>query len=655
MKKRGWGFDTEGMDTRVRPQDDFYHYANGGWQDKNPIPKAESRWGSFLILRYETDKKLKAILDELENGAAPKAGTPERMVRDFTRSGLNIERRTQLGLKPLLPLISRIRALKHRGEVMDMTATLSRIGVSAPFGVGIDQDSKDTTRYILHIFQDGLGMPDCEYYLNDDPESLRVRNAYAAYVAGTLKLMGRTTKTIKDEQKRIMALETALARVSMDKVSRREIEKTYNKMNMTQLQKHASGIDWKRFMTKIGAPKATSFIVMQPLFIRGVDELLTLIPLEDWKLYLEWQLVSDYAGALTPAFERQTWQFYGATLTGAKAMKPRWRRVLNAVNSTLAEPLGRIYVRKHFTEHAKRKMNALVDDLFEAYEARIKNLDWMSAPTKKKALQKLHAMGRKIGYPDKWRSYTSLVIRPDDYIGNLMRSAAFEHKREMRKLPKKVDRSEWYCAPQIVNAFNAPNLNDITFPAAILQPPFFDPDGDAALNYGAIGAVIGHEITHSFDDEGAKFDKDGNLREWWTAEDKKRFQQRSKIIEEQYSKYEVADGIKVNGKLTLGENIADLGGMAIAYDAYQTYLAKHGREDIDGFSPEQRFFLGFALFERENVRPEFEKMATLTDPHSPGVFRINGPMANSTPFYLAFGVKKGDALYRDVKVRTTVW
>lgn len=653
MSKSGW--DVRNMDTRVRPQNDFYHYANGGWTARNPIPKAESRWGAFLILRYETDKQLKAILDELETARALKAGTPERLVRDFYRSGMDMKKRNALNLKPIQPLIRRIRDAKDMRALEAVMADLNRIGVAAPFGAAIDQDAKKTTRYILHLFQDGLGMPDRDYYLKNDKESARVRTAYERHVAAMLRLMGRSPAKARKETSVIMAFETTLATASMDKVSRREIEKTYNKHSLTSLQKLAPAIDWKRYFVRIGARAQSSYIVMQPDFLASVSKMMAEVPLGEWKTYLEWQLVNDFAGALTDAFAKQSFSFYGMTLTGTKEMKPLWRRALSAVNGSLGEPLGRIYVKKHFTPEAKRKMNALVDDLFEAYEARIKNLTWMSPTTKKKALEKLRAMGRKIGYPDVWRSYAKLRVLPGDYAGNLMRAAEFSHARDMRRLLKPVDTREWYCAPQVVNAFNAPNMNDITFPAAILQPPFFDPNGDAALNYGAIGSVIGHEITHSFDDEGAKFDKKGNLKEWWTPADKKRFADRSKIIERQYSAYEVADGIKVNGKLTLGENIADLGGAAIALDAYEAHLRKHKGGDIEGFTPIQRYFLGLALFERENVRPEFEKMATLTDPHSPGMFRINGVVANIDAFYKAFGVKKGDALYRDPAVRTTVW
>lgn len=649
----GWKNVAGGMDTKARPQDDFYRYANGAWCDRTEIPKAESRWGSFVALRYDTDKKLKRILDELASQKRARPGSAEQMIRDFQRSGMDTKRRAALGGKPLFPFFARIDAIASIRDLQDVVADLHRVGVGPLFGAGVDQDAKKTTRYILHLFQDGLGLPDRDYYLKDDAESVRVRTAYRAHIESMFRLHKR--KDAKAAAETVMRVETALAREQMDKVSRREIEKTYNKRTLPELRKLAPSIDWDRYLSRIGAGEERSFIVMQPDYLRAVSGMLASLPLADWKTYLAWQVTNDLAGLLSPAFVRQDFAFYGTVLTGVKHMKPLWRRTLAAVNGSLGEALGQLYVKRYFTAEAKRKMGELVDDLFEAYRERIKALDWMSPATKKKALRKLSKMNRKIGYPDKWKSYRGLVIRPDDFFGNALRSTEYEHKREMKKLRGPIDRHEWFMFPQTVNAYNAPNLNEIVFPAAILQPPFFDPDGDAALNYGCIGAVIGHEITHGFDDEGAKYDENGNLRDWWTAEDKKRFEAKGRLVVRQYDAYEVADGVKVNGKLTLGENIADFGGLVIGYEAYQRHLAKHGRKDIGGFTPEQRYFLGFALFERENVRPEFEKMATLTDPHSPGPFRINGPVANYERFYEAFGVGKGDKLYRDPSVRTTVW
>lgn len=652
--RTAWGFDTKDLDSKVRPQDDFYHYASGSWLARHPIPANESRWGSFTMLRYETDLRLRAILTKLESARCAK-GSPEQMIRDFFRSGMNEADRTKQGTKPLLPWLTKIRAMKNDKDLLATIAALHRIGVGVLFGSATDQDSKQSTKYILHVYQDGLGMPDRDYYLKNDAESKRVRSAYLLYLPKVLKLIGLKKGEAARATQVIMEIETKLAKASMKKEDRRDAEKTYHKKTPKELQKLAPAVDWYRYFALIGAKTPKAVIAMQPEFLKAVSKIIKETPLEDLKIYFAFHLVNDYAGYLSPAFVRTSFSFYGTVLGGTKKMRPLWRRVLTAVNGNLGELLGKIYVKQYFPPAAKREMNRLVDDLFEAYENRLKGLDWMSKATKKKAVRKLHAMNRKIGYPDKWKSYTGLVIRPDEYAGNALRASEFEHRRDMRKLAKPIDRGEWFMFPQTVNAYFAPNLNDIVFPAGILQPPFFDPDADDAINYGSIGTVIGHEITHGFDDQGSKFDHQGNLKSWWTKADRARFEKKAKIIEQQYSGFTVADGVSVNGKLTLGENIADLGGLAIAFDAYQLRLKKTGRNDRDGFTPEQRFFLGFTLFDRENTRPEFEKMAALTDPHSPTLFRINGPLANLNAFYGAYGVQPNHRLYRAPKVRTTVW
>ena len=650
--KTHWGFDTSARDLTTRPQDDFYRHAAGGWLDKNPIPKNESRWGSFMMLRFDTDKKLKNIFTELLALKKVTKGTSEQLIRDFYRSGMDMKTRNAQGLKPIAPLLKSVDAITSHSDLHKLIPELHTAGVGVFFGAAVDQDSKDSTKYILHMYQDGLGLPDRDYYLKDDAESKRIYNAYLPYVEGLFRLMGR--KDTKVAQEAVLRIETELAKVSMSKEDRRDADKTYHKKNIAALTKLAP-YNWDMYFKEMGARNPKNVIVMQPDFYTAVSKLLKSASLEDLKTYIAFHIVNDYAGYLSSKIVTHQFSFYGEVLQGLKEMKPLWRRTLNAVNGSLGEQIGKLYVQMYFPKEAKRKMDLLVDDLFEAYEARLKSLDWMSPATKKKALKKLRAMNRKIGYPTKWKSYKGLEIRPDDYAGNAMRSARFEHRREMRKLGKSIDRGEWFMYPQTVNAYFAPNLNDIVFPAAILQPPFFDLNADDAVNYGSIGSVIGHEITHGFDDQGSKYDEKGNLKSWWTKADRARFEKYAKIIEEQYNSYTVADGVKVNGKLTLGENIADLGGIAIAYDAYQRRLKKTGRKDIDGLTPEQRYFLGVSLFERENTRPEFEKMAVLTDPHSPSKFRINGPLANMQAFYDAYGVSKGDKLYREPKVRTTVW
>lgn len=654
MAHTGWGFATSNMDLKVAPQDDFYHYANGGWLKKNRIPKTESRWGSFTILRYQTEHQLKAIVEEVSALKRATAGTPSQQIRDLYRSGMDIQRRNELGLSPLAEFRKQIDSVHDLRTLQNAVGTLHRIGVGVLFDLSLDQDAKNSERYLLYLGQDGLGMPDCDYYLKQDKESRRVRDAYEKYVSGLFILLGYKKADAAAAAKRLLKTETALARYFMNKVDRRVIEKIYNRKTVAELSRLAPSIDWKRYFKNEGVPDLHELVVMQPQYLKGLEKLLHEISLEDWREYLTFHLVNDFAGALSERFIRHSFSFYGRILSGTKTMKPRWRRVLSTVNGMLGEQLGKLYVARHFDRASKMKMNELVDDLFDVYKERIKNLNWMNAATKKKALQKLKMMSRKIGYPNKWKSYKGLHIRPDDYVGNLIRATEFEHKRAIRKLKKKVDRDEWFMYPQTVNAYYASTLNDIAFPAAILQPPFFNLHADDAVNYGSIGSVIGHEMTHGFDDEGAKFDGKGNLKKWWTKKDEKLFKKKGGALVRQFDTYQL-HGVHVNGKLTLGENIADLGGVSIAYDAYQKRLKKTGRKDIDGFTPEQRFFLAFAEFERELCRPEFQKTHMLIDTHSPGIFRINGPASNLPEFYEAFAVTPAHKLYRKPSARAKIW
>ena len=643
------------MDAGVRPQNDFYKYANGGWLKKNKIPEHEASWGSFIMLRYDTEKKLRSLVAKSLKLKNHRVGTPEQMVADLYRSGLDMKKRNALGIKPLQPWLDMISKIKDVMSLVTTLAHLEKIGGGGPFGLMIDQDMKNSERYIIYLCQSGLGMPDRDYYLKDDAESLRVRTAYIKHLEAMFVLMGKTKAEAKQSQEIVMRLETAIAKISMTKEDLRDVDKTYHKMKLPALAKLVQNIDWTTYFKIIGAKRVRNVVVMQPNFMKAINVMMENESIEDWKTYLTWHLVGGAASYLSEKFERQSFAFYGTTLAGVKVMKPAWRRSLRAVNGNLGEVLGKLYVDEYFGVEAKKKIVELVADLFTAYEARIKNLDWMSSATKKKALKKLHQMVRKLGYPDKWKSYRGLVIKSGEYFGNAVRATLFEHARIMRRLSKPVDRKEWLMTPQTVNAYCNFGTNDIVFPAAILQPPFFSTEADDALNYGAMGTVIGHEITHGFDDQGCKFDGKGNRKTWWTKADQKRFDKKAKVLIKQFNEYKVAGGLHVNGQLTLGENIADLGGASIAYDAYQLRLKKTGQKNIDGFTPEQRFFLSFALFERELRRPEAEKMQVLTDPHSPGNFRINGPVSNLPEFYSAFDVKRGDKLYREPKNRAKIW
>ncbi len=654
MKKNN-RVDVTGLDTKVRPQDDYFAYANGGWIAANPIPPQESRWGSFTKLRYDVEQKLHRILMELLEKKSLPAGSPERMLHDFFAAGMNMKQRNAAGLSPLQGILASVSKAKTKEDIAKLLPKLHSMGLGVFFGAGVDQDSKQSTKYILHFFQSGLGMPDRDYYLKDDAESVRVRDAYTKHVAAVFKLMGRDKKEVQTLTEGLLALETAIARISMTKEDRRDAEKVYHKKSIKQLQTLAPYLSWKEYCKAIGAKDITQVIVMQPQFFAGLGKILATTPLETIQSYIAWHIVNDYSGYLSDPFIKQSFSFYSVTLAGTKTMKPLWRRVLGATSASLGDLLGRLFVEKHFDVRAKKIMDHMVQDLFTAYEARIRALDWMSPATKKKALLKLKAMNPKIGYPKKWRSYKGLVVKADDYACNAMRSAAFEFKRNLKKLGKALDRDEWHMNAHTVNAYFAPNLNDIVFPAGILQPPFFSPDAHPAQNYGAIGSVIGHEITHGFDDDGSKFDHHGNMKEWWTKEDRARFMKKAKKIEKQFDQYTVADGIKVNGRLTLGENIADLGGVSIALDAYHLRYGKDTEKDPDGFTAIERFFLGFALFEREHCRPEVEKLMVLTDPHSPAKFRINGTLTNVQEFYDAYSLKEKDGLYRAPKDRTKIW
>lgn len=643
-KQAYWGFDTKNIDRSVRPQDDFYHYANGNWLKKAKIPPEESRWGSFTILRYETERQLKTIVE----------GTGHPLVRGIYRSAMDMPRRNNLGVLPIAPLRSRVRSIKTIKDLLATLAHLHVLGISGGWGSMVDQDSKNSSRYLLHLWQGGLGMPERDYYLLEKTEQKRVRNAYIEHIKKLSHLAGASIAEAHKIATVVLNIETKLAEAAMKKEDTRDPEKIYHKYSVAELQKLAPAINWQTYFKQTCAPKIKELIVGQPKFFQAVSRLLQSIPLEQWKIYLEWHVLNSTTGLLSEPFIKQGFAFYGTTLTGTKTMKPLWRRALGAVGA-VGEALGELYVKKHFPAASKRVMDSLVSDLFEVYAGRIKKLDWMSAATKRKALQKLRLMSRKIGYPKRWRGYKGLVIKSEDYFGNMLRASEFEHRRTMNKLHKPVDRGEWFMYPQTVNAYFSPNLNDIVFPAAILQWPFFDVKADAAINYAGIGSVIGHEMTHGFDDQGAKFDGKGNMKKWWTAADKKRFEKKSELLVDQYNKFEAGPGVMVNGRLTLGENIADLGGLAIAWDAYQKHLKKSGSNSIEGMSPEQRFFLGFAQMERELRRGAFAKTAALTDPHSPADTRINGPLSNFEPFYKAFGVKKGDKLYREPKSRAKIW
>jgi putative endopeptidase len=643
------------MDT-LQPTDDFFHFVNGRWIAENPIPPEESRWGSFNILRVDVEKQLKEIFEAII--ASDDAGLDDnaRKVRDFYRTGMDSEKLNTLKDAPLAELLAVIDAATDVEELVRAIGYLHRRGINIFWGCGVDQDAKNSDIMALYVGQGGLGLPDRDYYLNNDEKSHEIRGKYLAYADGILALSRVFGDTKKPSPKIFIDLETRLAKVSMTRVELRDIEKQYNKMTTTEFSTLLPHINWAIYFEATQIPIPEYLIVCQPEFMKEVDAILNTVPLEDIKAYVRWHILSGAASFLGEEFERHSFDFYGRTFGGATEMKPQWRRVLSVVNNMLDEAVGQLYVKKHFSESAKEKIKVLVEHLTAAYKIRIERLDWMGAETKQKAISKLDKVTKKLGYPDKWKDMSGLRIGVDSYVQNYLNAHMFEFDRHMKKIGKPVDRTEWYMSPQTVNACYSPIMNEILFPAAILQAPFFDENADDATNFGGIGTVIGHELTHGFDDQGALFDLNGNLQNWWTKEDKERFDEQTTHLAEQFDAYEPIPGLHVNGKLTLGENIADLGGLVIGYDGLALALADVGGSSVGPDAEEyKQFFINYAVTERGHVREEALRLQIQTDPHSPSLYRVNGPLSNMTEFYSAFAAKPGDALYREDADRVKIW
>jgi putative endopeptidase len=652
------GFDPANMcTTTCNACEDFYRYANGGWIAKNEIPAAFSSWGITSPLREKNIATLHQILeDAAKNTAAPK-GSNEQKIGAFYASCMDEAKIEAAGAAPLAAEIAAINKLKSASDLPAMLAHLHGIGVRSIFAFGAGQDLKKSESVIAVTGQGGLGLPDRDFYLKDDAKSKSTRDAYVAHVANMFKLLGDDADKARAEAQAVMKIETQLAQVSLDRVSRRVASKQYHKMAPADLKNVMANFDWNTYIKKIDAPKFTEINVAHPDFFKGVDQMLTSVPIEDWKTYLRWHLVHDAADALSTAFVNENFNFYGKTLNGTKELQPRWRRCVVATDQNLGEALGEVYVKKAFPPEAKARMKELVNNLIVALREDIPTLDWMSEPTRQAAIAKLNAFAVKIGYPDKWRDYSSLKIERDSFTDNLLRSSAFARHRNLSKIGRPVDRTEWGMTPPTVNAYNNSLMNEIVFPAGILQPPYFDLSADDALNYGAIGAVIGHEMSHGFDDQGRKFDLHGNLTDWWTEADAKNYTDRANCVEQQFSGFRVEEvGLNQNGKLVLGESIGDLGGLKIAWLAFQKALQGKPRPaNIDGFTPEQRFFLGWAQVWGRKQTPEAMRQQILTDPHPLGQFRTNGPLSNMPQFAEAFNCKLGDAMVRPPDKRCQVW
>jgi predicted metalloendopeptidase len=647
------GVDKQYIDNSVRVQDDFFQHLNGEWLRTTEIPADKSSWGSFAKLRDDTLFQLRDLIQGLQGQKGLKGD--DAKIATLYASYMDEAKLEKLGAKPLAGELSAIRGLKDKKGIPGLIAHFNKTGVPAPFGVFVSQDARDSTQYAAHMSQSGLGLPDRDYYLKkDDEKTAAILAKYEQHVAKILGLAG--SKDGAEKAKAIVALETELAKVQWSRVDNRDPVKRYNKMEISKLAEIAPGFDWNAALGATGiAAKTKTVIVSQPSYMTEFAKLVQSTPLETWKAYFEWQLLRDASPYLSKDFDDANFAFYGTVLTGVTEQQPRWKRGVGVVEAAIGEGMGKLYVAKYFPAERKARMEELVKNLLVAYKQSIDSIDWMGPETKKQAQEKLAKFTPKIGYPNKWRDYSKLSFKEGDLIGNLGRATEFAYNRNLDKLGKPIDKDEWGMTPQTINAYYRPTANEIVFPAAILQPPFFDMNADDAVNYGAIGAVIGHEISHGFDDSGSQYDGDGNLRDWWTKEDREKFKVKAEAMVKQYSSYEPVPGYNINGKLTLGENIADNSGLAIAYKAYKISLGGKASPVIDGLTGEQRVFMGFGQVWRTKMRDQQAIVQIKTDPHSAGRFRANGTVVNQPAFYEAFDVKEGDKMYVKPEDRIIIW
>ena len=646
------GVHQEHMNKEIAPGDDFFEFVNGTWLANTEIPADKSSIGSFYYLRDNAEDDVKAIIEEA--AAADNApGSDAQKVGDFYNSYMDMETRNARGVEPLQPEFAKIDAISSYDDLAKWFAYADKVGFDAPFGLYVNNDAKQADQYAIYAWQSGLGLPDREYYFKDDEKSVEIREKYVAHVERMLTLAGIEDAAGKARQ--IMDLETALADKHWLKEDNRDSVKRYNKYERAQLADLAPGFNWDGYLAETGLADLDVIIINQPSYLEGLAGVMKDTDLGIWKTWAKWSVINNTASRLTAEIDQANFDFYGTVLSGTPEQRPMWRRAVSAVNGTLGEVVGKVYVDKHFKPEAKARMQELVANLVKAYEASIKELDWMGEETKKQALEKLHKFTPKIGYPDQWKDYSKLEIKRDDYFGNVMRARMVEHDRQLAKLGGPIQRWEWFMTPQTVNAYYNPTMNEIVFPAAILQPPFFDMAADDAVNYGAIGGVIGHEIGHGFDDQGSTYNGDGELQNWWTDDDRAAFEERTGALVAQYNGFEALPDLHVNGEFTLGENIGDLGGLSIAYKAYKMSLGGKEAPVIDGFTGEQRFFIGWAQGFQGKYRDEALRTRIQTDPHSPARFRVNGVVRNVPAFYEAFGVSETSGLYLAPEERVKIW
>lgn len=648
--------DTSNMNMNIAPGDDFYRFVNGGWLDKNPIPEEYSRYGSFEQLAEDNEEKLFALLNEIRGDRNAQQGSSRQKIRDFFNSAMDTVTQTELASEPISFLFEKVENISELNELTETIAYLQKRGITPVFRLYAGQDRKNTEVIIANIMQGGLGMSDRDYYLNQDSRSVEIRNSYELFIEKIFILAGHSKREARKARRMIMEMETSMAEASMTRLERRDPYATYNKMTVNELQDKMPLFDWNSYLSKRNID-IVELNVGQPVFFENVNFLLELKPMEYWKTYLKWNILRSTSQYIGKDFEDAHFEFYGKVMTGSEKQRERWKKALSSLNSAMGEAVGQEYVALHFPPESKERMIDLVEHLRRAFSQRLEHLEWMSDDTKKEAFAKLESMNVKIGYPDKWTDYNKLEIKDQPFVLNYLAAREFNIEKNIAEIGQPVDRDKWFMSPQTVNAYYSPTMNEIVFPAAILQPPFFYPHGDDAVNFGAIGMVIGHEMTHGFDDQGRRYALDGNLRDWWTEEDSQRFEERTEVLVEQYSNYILLDSLTINGRLSLGENIADLGGLTIAYQALQNKLNEDGRPaDIEGFTPEQRFFISYAQIWRNHMRDQRMMQQLNEGPHSPGEARVNGIVYNLEAFYKAFDIStENSARFIHQDARAEIW
>ena len=658
--KKQPGINVSFMDNKVKPNDDFFRFVNGTWLDKTEIPADKTRWGSFDELRQRTDADALAILKEASKNPKYKSNTDQGKAINLFNSIMDTVARNKQGIAPLKPYLAKIDAVKNIADLQKLMIEMEPIGGIGFFGTGVGSDEKNSKKNSVSLGIGRLGLPDQDYYISDEKDSKEKREKYVIHVAKMMEFIGQNPAQSKISAEKILALETAMSKPRLNRVERRDNRLQYNPMTVADLQKMTSAINWNVYLTQVGFPKLDTIIVTQPRYMKALQEIFVENKVEDWKAYMKWLLLNRSSGQLSTTIGSANFDFYGKTLTGAIKQRPLEERALQTVNNTIGEALGKLYVEKMFPVEAKTKAEKMIKNVIIAYQNRINNLAWMSSETKVKAIEKLNKLTIKIGYHDKWKDYSALAIKSNkevgNYFNNMINFSRWNSKEDIDKLKKPVDKTEWGMSPQTVNAYYNPSYNEIVFPAAILQPPFYDYKADEAVNYGGIGAVIGHEISHGFDDQGARYNAEGNLVDWWTAEDLKQFTALTGALADQYSALEPLPGIHVDGKFTLGENIGDLGGINAAYDGLQLYLKENSNPGlIDGYTPEQRFYISWSTVWRSKMRDEALKNLVKTDPHSPGMYRGYVPLQNVDAFYEAFKIKQGDGMYISPEKRVKIW